>query len=98
MKVIFSKYAKFELDDAVCFYELEFAGLGQRFSEEVKKAAIRISDYPEAWSIERGEIRKCLLHKFPYKLLYSIESDHIFIIAVAHQHRKPDYWVDDGRV
>jgi len=94
MKVIFSKIAKQELDDAVLYYELEYQGLGKRFKEEVRKSTIRISEYPVAWSIECGEIRKCTLHKFPYKLLYSIESDHIFIIAVAHQHRKPDYWVD----
>ena len=94
MKVVFSKYAKLELDDAIHFYELEYKGLGRRFKEEVKKAAIRISEYPEAWSVERGDVRKCLLHKFPYKLMYSVESNHIFIIAVAHQHRKPDYWID----
>lgn len=29
---------------------------------------------------------------FPYKLMYAVESDHIYVIAVAHQHRKPDYW------
>lgn len=94
MKVIFSKYAKLELEDATYFYELEFEGLGYRFKKEVKKAVKRISEYPKAWSVECGDIRKCLLHKFPYKLLYSIEKDHIFIIAVAHQHRKPDYWID----
>ena len=94
MKIIFSKYAKLELEGATHFYELEYKGLGQRFKEEVKKAAIRISEYPRAWSVERGDVRKCLLHKFPYKLLYSIETDHVFVIAVAHQHRKPDYWID----
>ena len=94
MQIIFSKYAKLELEDAVHFYEFEFEGLGRRFRAEIKKAAIRISEYPAAWSIEKGDIRKCLIHKFPYKLLYSIEKDHIFIIAVAHQHRKPDYWID----
>ena len=72
---------------------MEFKGLGLRFREEVKKAIVRILEYPEAWSVERGEIRRCLLHTFPYKILYSIEKDHIFIIAVAHQHRKPDYWI-----
>jgi hypothetical protein len=50
-----------------------------------------------AWSVERGEIRKCLLHKFPYKLLYSIEADHILILAVAHQHREPEYWTDRSK-
>jgi len=93
MKVVFSKYAELELYDATNFYELEFKGLGRRFKKEVQNAAKIIAEYPEALSVERGEVRKCLLHKFPYKLLYSIEEDHIFIIAVAHQHRKPDYWI-----
>ncbi|PPD28894.1 MAG: plasmid stabilization protein [Methylomonas sp.] len=84
--------------DAVCYYELEYPGLGRRFKEEVRKAAVRISEYPLAWSLERGEVRKCLLHKFPYKLLYSIENNHILVLAVAHQHRKPDCWVDHNKM
>jgi len=94
MRVIFSTLAKQELEDAARYYELEQEGLGRRFRAEVKRAARRIARYPRAWSIERGDIRKCSLYKFPYKLLYSIEQDHIFIVAVAHQHRRPDYWVD----
>jgi len=90
----FSKYAKLELLNAIHYYELEYKGLGQRFKKEVQRAAIRIAEYPDAWSVERGDIRKCLLHKFPHKILYSVEKDHIFIIAIAHQHRKPDYWVE----
>ena len=94
MRVVFSRYARQELDDATRYYEMEYQGLGKRFREEVRKATNRISEYPEAWSVERGDVRKCILHKFPYKLIYSIEENHIFIIAVAHQHRKPDYWVE----
>jgi plasmid stabilization system protein ParE len=97
MRVIFTRVARQELEDAVRFYEFEYSGLGRRFKEEVRKAALRVAEYPNAWSIERGEIRKCLLHRFPYKLLYSVEEDHILVIAVAHQHRKPDYWVDRGQ-
>ena len=93
MKVRFSDLAAAELDDATKFYEAQFMGLGKRFRMEVRNAAVRISEYPKAWSIERGEVRKCLLHRFPYKLLYSIEKDHVLVIAVAHQHRKPDYWI-----
>jgi len=72
MRVIFARIATQELEDAVRFYDFESAGLGQRFKEEMRKAALRIAEYPQAWSIERGEVRKCLLHKFPYKLLYSV--------------------------
>jgi plasmid stabilization system protein ParE len=94
MKILFSEYAKQELDDAVNYLELEFEGLGYQFKSEVKSALNRISMHPVAWSVERGDVRKYLLHKFPYKLLYSVETDHIFVIAVAHQHREPDYWID----
>ena len=94
MKVLFSVFAKQELDDAVHYLDMEFEGLGESFKQQVKLAAERIKRHPVAWSVERGDVRKCLLHKFPYKILYSVENDHIFIIAVAHQHRQPDYWID----
>jgi mRNA-degrading endonuclease RelE of RelBE toxin-antitoxin system len=77
--------------------KLQYEGLGRRFREEVKKAIRRMSEYPKAWSVERKDVRKYLLHKFPYKLLYSIEEDHLFVIAIAHQHRKPDYWIERNK-
>lgn len=67
------------------------------WDEELKLAATRIAEYPAAWSVERGDVRKCLLHKFPYKPLYSIEKDNIVVLALAHQHRKPDYWIERPR-
>jgi plasmid stabilization system protein ParE len=98
MHVVFTSYAKQELDDAFHYYELEHPGLGGNFKEEVKMAVLRIAEYPLAWSVERGDVRKCLLHKFPYKLLYSVEENHVLVIAVAHQHRKPDYWTDRDEI
>jgi len=60
MRVIFTRIATPELEDAVRCYELEYPGLGHRFKEEARKASLRIAEYPQAWSIERGEVRKCL--------------------------------------
>jgi plasmid stabilization system protein ParE len=94
MDVLFDELAVYELNDASEFYELEVPGLGIRFKNEVKKAIRRIREYPLAWSKEQDSIRRCLLHKFPYKIIYSIENDYIYIIAIAHCHRRPDYWID----
>jgi len=94
MKVIFSVLAGQELDDASDYYEQELEGLGSIFRYEVKSAIARIVAHPQAWSAERNGFRKCLMHKFPYKILYSMEPDHMLIIAIAHQHRKPNYWVE----
>jgi hypothetical protein len=42
----------------------------------------------------RGEVRKCLVEDFPYKLLYVIEADHLDVLAVMHGKRNPDYWLE----
>ena len=95
MKVKFLTLAKLELDNATLYYELELIGLGKIFKEEIKKAILRIKLFPQGWSLDnKNKIRKYTLHKFPYKILYSLENDCILIIAIAHQHRKPDYWID----
>ena len=94
MDVVFSSLAVQELDDATNYYELQLQGLGEQFRDEVELAARQISQHPEAWTIERNEIRRYLVHRFPYKVIYSIETDHIFVIAIAHQHREPFYWVE----
>jgi len=94
MKVIFSELAKFELEDAVSYYNAELKGLGKKFKREIRKSLVRIAKYPAAWPVEKNEIRKCTLHIFPYKIYYSIEKDHIFIIAIAHHKRKPRYRID----
>ena len=94
MKVLFDKLANLELDDASEFDELEVPGLGTRLREEVKRGIRRICEYPLAWTKETEGVRRYILHNFPYKILYSIEEDYIYIIAIAHGHRRPNYWID----
>lgn len=67
---------------------------GTRFRAEVRSALPRIRAWPLFFPCERGDIRRLTLTRFPYKLLYSIEVDHIYLITVAHQHREPNYWID----
>ena len=69
MQVILSKLAKCELHDTSELYELEQSGLGKRFRQEIKTSIQRIVQHPLAWSLETAEVRKYVLHKFPYKIL-----------------------------
>jgi len=41
-----------------------------------------------------GDIRRALVHRFPYGILYVPEQNQILIIAVMHLHRQPGYWQD----
>jgi len=95
VKIEISKLARKELDEAVLFYELAQAGLGVRFKVEVRKTISRIQKYPKTWPLEREEVRKCFVHRFPYKVLYSVQDTTIVILAIAHQHRKPGFWIEE---
>jgi len=94
MNIEFLPLAKLELDDAIGYYELQLEGLGKRYKEEVRTSLNRIAVFPKAWTVIRPNIRKCVMHKFPYNILYSIQENTILIIAIAHHHRQPDYWID----
>lgn len=94
MRVLFDELAKKEFDDGKEYYEIEVTGLGKRFELEVKRAINIIKKMPEIGSQESENIRRYILHKFPYKALYSIEKGHIYVIAIAHLHREPMYWIN----
>ena len=92
MTLIFHPEAQAEFMDSIEFYESRSQGLGEDFASEVFYAIQNILSYPHAWPVIEGEIRRCLTHRFPYGILYSIEPDNVFILSVMHLHRHPDYW------
>ena len=90
--VIFDPEAKSEFLDAVRYYEECQLGLGSRFKEAVESAIKSISTSPFRYRFLHKPFRRLLLFQFPYSIIFSIEPDHIHIIAVAHPKRKPGYW------
>lgn len=96
MKVEFLSAAQTELDQAFEWYETQQKDLGLQFLNEFDAAIRRIISYPESYSLIEKDVRRCLVKCFPYGILYGIDTDKIIVIAVAHLHRKPDYWIDRG--
>ena len=64
-----------------------------QFLTEFDAAIRRIFAYPASYALLESEVRRCLIKRFPYGILYGIDADTIVIIAVAHLHRKPNYWI-----
>ncbi len=95
MEVKLLKLAQLEFEEAVSHYESEQAGLGSRFRSEVIRSISRIRQFPVAYQQFSPETRRCLIAKFPYGIIYHFapEQDEIVIVAIAHLHRRPDYWV-----
>ena len=93
MFVSFHDLAKLELNEAAQYYEGESPGLGQAFITAVERCTEEIVQYPEAGLVVRGSIRRRLIRRFPYALLYRVESTEVRILAVMNMKRRPAYWV-----
>jgi len=94
MRTRFLQIAKRELDDAVDYYNRERPGLGYEFLWEVFFAIDRIKQFPQGWQTFYEDARRCPVRRFPYGIIYVQEKDLILILAIAHLHRDPDYWID----
>lgn len=93
MVVSFHHLAERELNDAAAYYELESPGLGTAFIAEVERATEAIVQHPESGHRILGPVRRRLLHRFPYGLLYTVKPEMIRILAVMNLKRRPAYWV-----
>lgn len=92
MTELFLPEADAKFREAVRYYESEAPGLGLAFAAEVRNAVSEIITNPKAATRLESGIRRRLVRRFPYGLLYSLEGDVLVIIAVAHQKRRPRYW------
>ena len=84
--------AETEINEAADFYDLESPGLGNAFIDEIQRAIQSIVEFPAAAPLVRGRVRKRIVTKFPYSLVYAAREDEVRILAVAHHKRRPCYW------
>ena len=88
----FTSAALTELRVAALDYERKQAGLGARFVAEADRTVARILMAPEAWRRLSARTRRCLVHRFPFGLLYQIRGVEILIVSVMDLRRDPESW------
>lgn len=94
MNVRFLTLAQQDIADAVIWFEGRQPGTSVAFLDALDRAVRFIKTYPLAGEEIEPEIRRCLFDRFPYSLIYGIEGATIIVIAVAHTHRDPHYWME----
>jgi toxin ParE1/3/4 len=72
--------------------------LGVDFFREYDRVISQIEEhplrYPKLETVETTrDIRRFLLHRFPYYVAYEVLSDEVVVLAVAHTSRRPNYWL-----
>ena len=81
-----------EFKAAAVFYESRRPGLGELFVQRVVEGFDAILTHPLSGQIVFDEFRRHLIRQFPYSVVYRIEDEHTFVLAVAHWSRRPGYW------
>lgn len=94
MRVEYFEVAKEEYLEGIRNYNENSPGLGFEFAIEIEKAIVKIKNYPNAWSPFSKYTRRCRIKRFPYGILYYIESDVIYIIGIMPFHDDPRRWTD----
>lgn len=92
--VAFDPDARAEFLAAVEYYEEGQTGLGLRFRRAVEAEVESIGAMPFRFRVLHEPFRRCLIPKFPYAIIFSIEPDFVLVIALAHTKRRPGYWQD----
>lgn len=92
--VVFLPPAQEEMTAAARFYQTQSKGLGTEFLAEVERTIAAIASHPKAAPKVKQDIRRRLLKRFPFGILYAATDDETVVLAVMHLRRRPGYWQD----
>ena len=81
-----------EYGEAVDFYEERAAGLGREFYDEVERVLRLVGANAALGSPFEDEYRRAYCRRFPFAVVYTERDDHVLVLAVMHQRRRPGYW------
>jgi plasmid stabilization system protein ParE len=92
MQIVFLQPSKDEMCEAAAYYETKAAGLGSAFLDEVERAVSGIKELPYSGRLLRNGVRRRLVKRFPFGILYAVDDNKIVVLAVMHLRRRPSYW------
>lgn len=81
--------AELDIDEAYAWYESRRRGLGDVFLLSVDACFDRLRREPEIYAVQHDRIRRARVHRFPYWAHYVIRADHVDVLSVYHERRRP---------
>lgn len=84
--------AERDIEDAANWYQLRGYNLGHQFLDEVAATFEAIADRPESFPVVHRGVRRALMHRFPFGVVFLPHADSIIVLAVLHGSRDPRRW------
>lgn len=92
MKIEFTSAAKTELYQAISYYNAVRAGLGYELAIEIDAGLDKIKRFPNAWMLLNRDLRRFLVRRFPYGIIYSVIDNTIVVVSIMNLHQDPEKW------
>jgi len=81
-----------EFAAAVRYYADIDPQLGIRFYREIERLIRAVCEQPDRFFRFSPPARRALSREFPYSVVYLVQPDRVWIVAVMHMKRQPGYW------
>ncbi|MBX3470370.1 MAG: type II toxin-antitoxin system RelE/ParE family toxin [Planctomycetes bacterium] len=88
--------ARDEYLSAQDWYEAQRPGLGEDYLTAVIETLARlqaIEQHPVVRTVAGQPVRQAHVRRFPYRVVFMETPDAIRVLAIAHDKRRPDYWL-----
>lgn len=95
-RTVFSSAADLEVAEAALWYDEQRFGLGEEFLTEIHAAANAAAHSPQLYARVHRELRRVLVHRFPYALTFRETQEELLIVSCYHLHRDPEVWRSRG--
>jgi len=84
--------AERDLASAAEWYRQEAPHIIPRFRQAIREARMRIGESPLACPVVYRELRRVVVHRFPYSMFYRLQGESVVVVAIVHQARDPRVW------
>ena len=91
-QVRFTRAARADFAAAFAWYEGEQPGLGEEFRRAVEAVLPRLQRNPLASRGLDERFRSILIRRFPYRVIFEFDAEHVTVHAVFHTSQNPDKW------
>ena len=90
--LIIRPQAEIDISDAYDWYNSRLSNLGSEFIDSLDDTFNSMLNGPESYAIVYKNIRRALVHRFPYAVYYIQEESRLIVLAVFHFRRDPKLW------
>jgi plasmid stabilization system protein ParE len=91
-RLIIEPEAEADIGEARDWYEQQREGLSDDFDLCLDAGMQTIQRHPKAFQIVYKKVRRFMISRFPYLILFTVRGDAVIVIAVFHVRRDPAAW------